>query len=82
MNAVTRIPAPPELSTFNFDGHEVRFATLDDGPQLIAKDLCAALKLSNPSVSLRALDPDERSKIFLGPRARSSRSPRAACTAW
>ncbi|SFU93441.1 Phage antirepressor protein KilAC domain-containing protein [Methylobacterium sp. 174MFSha1.1] len=68
MNAITRIPAMPAITTFVFDGHPIRVAHVDDQPRFVATDVCKALKLTNPSVSLRVLDEDERSKIFLGPQ--------------
>lgn len=66
MNAIVRIPAAPAITTFTFDGHTVRVVHVDGDPRFVAADVCKALKLTNPSVSLKALDEDERAKIFLG----------------
>lgn len=44
----------------------VRAMLVDGEPWFVAKDVCDALDLSNPSVAVSALDDDERSKFNLG----------------
>ena len=66
MNAIVRIPAAPAISIFRFDNHDIRVVEIDGQPWFVGADVCKAARLSNPSVSLKALDEDERAKIFLG----------------
>ena len=56
----------PEFTIFKFGFHDVRVITKDGEPWFVAEDVCKALKLSNPSMSLKSLDDDERSKFNLG----------------
>lgn len=42
--------------------------TIDGDPWFVAMDVCKALGLSNPSMSVRNLDTDEWSKFNLGQR--------------
>lgn len=56
----------PEFTIFKFGSHDVRVITKDGEPWFVAEDVCKALKLSNPSMSLKSLDDDERSKFNLG----------------
>lgn len=44
----------------------IRALSVDDDPWFVAKDVCDALDLSNPSVAVSALDDDERAKFNLG----------------
>ena len=53
-------------STYHFDGRAVRVMTVDGEPWFMAADVCAALSLSNPSVTVQSLDEDERAKFSLG----------------
>ena len=58
----TNAPVP-----FHFEeSHTVRAINLDGECWFVAADVCNALGLSNPTVSLNALDDDERAKKFLG----------------
>ncbi|SUV68308.1 BRO-N domain-containing protein [Bordetella avium] len=50
----------PDSTAFNFESHVVRVVVINGEPWFIAADLCKALKLSNPSESLKALDDDEK----------------------
>lgn len=45
---------------FNFEGKEIRTLLIEGEPWFVASDVCKALGLSNPSESLRNLDPDEK----------------------
>lgn len=44
----------------------IRALALNDEPWFVAKDICHALDLSNPSVAVGTLDDDERAKFNLG----------------
>ncbi|WP_028547203.1 phage antirepressor KilAC domain-containing protein [Paenibacillus taiwanensis] len=55
-----------QLQVFNFSSHAVRVVIQDGQPWWIAKDVCDVLELSNPSMSMKALDEDERAKFNLG----------------
>lgn len=44
----------------------IRALNMDGDPWFVAKDVCAALDLANPSVSVQSLDDDERAKFNLG----------------
>ena len=55
------------VTVFKFeDSTPIRTITKENEPWFVAKDICAILGLSNPTVALGALDADERSKFFLG----------------
>ena len=41
------------LIPFQFENHEIRALLMDDQPWFVAADVCAVLKLSNPSESLK-----------------------------
>lgn len=58
--------AAPNFTKFKFGKSEVRVITLSGEPWFVAEDVCKALKLTNPSMSLKSLDDDERSKLNLG----------------
>ncbi|EIZ2110669.1 hypothetical protein MOQ95_005395 [Salmonella enterica] len=51
---------------FTFEGFLIRTVIRDGEPWFIAQDICSSLGLSNPTMSLSALDDDERSKFNLG----------------
>lgn len=56
-----------EIQTFtNEKFGDVRALSIDGEPWFVAKDVCDALDLSNPSVSVQSLDEDERAKFNLG----------------
>ena len=44
----------------------IRALNMDGEPWFVAKDVCDALGLSNPTVAVNALDDDERAKFNLG----------------
>jgi prophage antirepressor-like protein len=55
------------LAVFTFQElHEVRIVVLDGEPWFVAKDVCNALTIQNPTDALKALDDDERSRFNLG----------------
>lgn len=53
-------------SIFKFGQNEIRVFEKDHEPWFVAIDVCKALNLSNPSVALQALAPNERARKFLG----------------
>ena len=56
-----------EIQTYISDQFgSVRALAIDGEPWFVAKDVCNALDLSNPSVAVSALDDDERAKFNLG----------------
>lgn len=55
-----------EVQVFNFEQMNVRTVEIDDEVWFVATDVANALGLSNVSMSLKALDDDERSKLNLG----------------
>ena len=56
-----------EIQIFrNEEFGEVRTVMIDNEPWFVAADICGALALSNPSVTVSRLDEDERAKFNLG----------------
>jgi len=55
-----------DFTIFRFGPNDIRVVMKEGEPWFVADDLCKALKLSNPSMSLKSLDDDERSKFNLG----------------
>ncbi|CNE70526.1 BRO-N domain-containing protein [Yersinia kristensenii] len=54
-------------AVFNFDtSTSIRTFVVNGTPWFVATDVCQALQLTNPSMSLKSLDTDERSKLSLG----------------
>ena len=56
-----------EVVPFGYDDQLVRTILIDDTPWFVAKDVCAALDLSDVSMSVSKLDDDEKlvQKIFV-----------------
>lgn len=52
--------------------NQIRVIVIDGEPWFVAADVCAALGLTNPSMSLGALDDDERAKFNLGRQGNAS----------
>lgn len=50
------------LEVFRFDGQDVRTVLVDGEPWFVLADVCAALGLSNPSVTAARVDPDALSQ--------------------
>lgn len=46
---------------FCFESRSIRAINVAGEPWFVAEDLCKALNLSNPTMSLKALDEEERS---------------------
>lgn len=55
-----------DFTIFNFGGHEIRVIDRNGEPWFVAEDICSALQLTNPTMSMKALDEEERSKFNLG----------------
>lgn len=56
-----------EIKVFeNPEFGQVRTVIINDEPWFVAIDVCKALELTNPSISLSRLDDDERAKFNLG----------------
>ena len=49
-----------DMSVIKFEGVKVRIVNVHGVPWFIAKDVCDALELTNPSQALKALDGDEK----------------------
>ena len=49
-----------DISVIKFEGVKVRIVNVHGVPWFIAKDVCDALELTNPSQALKALDDDEK----------------------
>ncbi|SET08760.1 BRO family, N-terminal domain [Paracoccus homiensis] len=56
------------LSTFTFNTHDIRVIDREGNPWFVAADVCRVLGLSNTTVALHHLTPDERAKADLGVR--------------
>ncbi|HHJ4611823.1 TPA: Bro-N domain-containing protein [Raoultella ornithinolytica] len=55
------------LSVFSFqENHPVRVVLVNGEPWFVALDVTKALRLTNPTMALKALDDDERAKFNLG----------------
>ena len=54
-----------DLVVLRFDGVNVRVVYLNGDPWFVAKDVCAALELSNSRMALQALDDDESNTVTL-----------------
>lgn len=50
---------------YAFEGHQVRVVMIHGEPWFVAADVCAALSLSNPTMALGRLDPDEQALISI-----------------
>lgn len=54
-----------DLVVLRFDGVSVRVVYLNGDPWFVAKDVCAALELTNSRMALQALDDDESNTVTL-----------------
>ena len=52
-----------EIVPFGYDDQLLRTVVIDGMPWFVAKDVCAALELTNPTEALKALDDDERGSL-------------------
>lgn len=56
-----------ELQIFNNEEFgQIRTVTIDNEPWFVAKDVCEALKHTNPTMAMQMLEDDERTKLSLG----------------
>ena len=55
-----------DLIPFSFDNKDVRVVNRNGDPWFVLADLCRVLELENPSMTVKALDEDERAKFNLG----------------
>lgn len=61
------------ISTFDFMGIQLRVIQIDGNPWFVAKDVCAALDLDNPSYVVKRIGDDEKASFRL-PNQRGSAS--------
>ena len=54
------------LANFEFKGASIRSITQDGNPWFVAKDVCDALGIKNPTQAVRGLDEDERAMLNIG----------------
>ncbi|HCC8047987.1 TPA: antirepressor protein [Enterobacter cloacae] len=54
-----------DVSVIKFEELKVRIVKLNGEPWFVAKDVCAALELTNSRMALQALDDDERNTVTL-----------------
>lgn len=50
----------------NAEFGQIRTVTIDNEPWFVAKDVCEALKHTNPTMAIQMLEEDERTKLSLG----------------
>jgi anti-repressor protein len=55
-----------DLKSFKSEFGEIRMTEQDGVPWFVAKDVCDALGLSNPTKAIKNLEDDERSNLLLG----------------
>ena len=51
---------------FEYQSRPVRVVMIDNEPWFVAADVCKVLELSDPTMALTRLDPDEKAKFNLG----------------
>lgn len=51
---------------FKYQERQVRTVVIDDEPWFVATDVCQVLDITNPTVAVERLDPDEVTKFNLG----------------
>lgn len=54
-----------DISIIRFEDVQVRIVKINNEPWFIAKDVCSALGITNPSKALNALDLDEKNTVTL-----------------
>ena len=54
------------ITPFTYGDATIRTATINNEPWFVAKDVCDALEISNPTDALKRLDDDERARFNLG----------------
>ena len=55
-----------ELQIFQNNGFNIRGGLINNEPYFALVDICKALDISNPSMTIQQLDEDERAKLDLG----------------
>ena len=55
-----------ELKIFQNAGFQIRGGLIDNEPYFVLADVCKALDITNPSMTIQQLDEDERAKLDLG----------------
>lgn len=77
------LPAPKQNERtpiiFNYGEHAITEITINDEPWFVAKDICDALGIGNPTEALKALDDDEKmtSELLRADRGLTSETLRA-----
>lgn len=61
-----------DQSTFFFEGKPLRTVSHNGDPWFLAADVCDAVSLTNPTMTVQALDDDERAKFSLGPQGEAT----------
>lgn len=61
-----------EITSWNYEGAEVRTVQIDGEPWFVLADICRELELSNPSKVADRLDPNEKANFELGLRGGST----------
>lgn len=54
------------VEVFNFENQTVRTEMINNEVFFCASDVCSILQHTNPSVAIRSLDDNERTKLSLG----------------
>lgn len=54
------------LAYSEYQSRQVRVVMIDNEPWFVAADVCKVLELSDPTMALTRLDPDEKAKFNLG----------------
>ncbi|MBW3779367.1 hypothetical protein GL272_21075 [Aeromonas veronii] len=54
-----------DLTVIRFEGMKVRIVAVHGEPWFVAKDVCAALELTNSRMAIAALDDDEKNTVSL-----------------
>ncbi|WP_434996801.1 BRO-N domain-containing protein [Pectobacterium brasiliense] len=67
-----------DISVINFEGMKVRIVNIHGEPWFIAKDVCAALEMTDHKVALRRLDDDEKGEC-LTPTPGGNQTMRTVC---
>ena len=55
-----------QLQIFQNSGYQIRGGLINNEPYFVLADVCKALDITNPSMTIQQLDEDERAKLDLG----------------
>lgn len=58
VNSIAHSPVAPALA-YSFEGQQLRVVMIDAEPWFVVADVCQLLRLTNPSMAVKALDDDE-----------------------